>query len=112
MSDVRLLDSPSKPTASKPKNRGPRASRGSVVLTWALRVLVVGYLFLLVAWPVSLVITHAFAGGIDTVTSVLGDADVQTALRLTVFVAVIAVVINTIFGVGMALLLVRKEFWG
>ena len=34
------------------------------------------------------------------------------ALRLTVMVAVIAVVINTVFGVGISLLLVRYDFPG
>lgn len=85
---------------------------GAGLLRWVLRLVVVTYLFLLVAWPVSLVVTHAFDGGLDTVRGVLSDPDVQHALRLTVVVAVISVVINTVFGVGMALLLVRQEFPG
>lgn len=87
-------------------------SPGAGLLRWVLRLVVVTYLFLLVAWPVSLVVTHAFDGGLDTVRGVLSDPDVQHALRLTVVVAVISVVINTVFGVGMALLLVRQEFPG
>lgn len=85
---------------------------GRLALRWTLRVLVVTYLFLLVAWPVSLVVTNAFDGGAEAVLGVLRDADIQTALRLTVFAAVVAVLINTVFGVGMSLLLVRHEFWG
>ena len=42
----------------------------------------------------------------------LHDPDVIHALQLTAEVAVIAVVINLVFGVGMSLLLVRYEFPG
>ena len=77
-----------------------------------MRLVVVTYLVLLVAWPVSLVATNAFDGGLDGFRSVLTDPDVRHALRLTVVAAVLAVVINTVFGVGMSVLLVRYRFPG
>lgn len=77
-----------------------------------MRAVVVAYLFLLVAWPVSLVVTNTFEDGFASIESILSDPDVVHALQLTVVVAVIAVVINTVFGVGMSLLLVRYEFPG
>lgn len=77
-----------------------------------LRLVVVTYLFLLVAWPVSLVVVNAFDGGATALLGVLTDPDIQVALQLTVVVALIAVSINTVFGVGMSLLLVRHEFPG
>jgi sulfate transport system permease protein len=77
-----------------------------------LRLLVTAYLIMLVAWPVVLVGRNAFADGFDDMRSILEDPDVVHALRLTVLVAIIAVVINTIFGVGVSLLLVRYEFPG
>lgn len=90
----------------RPKRRGP----GPV--GWALRLLAIVYLFLLVAWPVSLVVTNAFEGGTGAITALLADPDVLVALRLTAIAAVASVVINTVFGVGISLLLVRHEFWG
>lgn len=79
----------------------------------AIRVtLVVGYLFLLVAWPVALVVTNAFEGGPEALLTMLQDHEVQAALRLTCVAAACAVTINTLFGVGMSLLLVRYEFPG
>jgi len=42
----------------------------------------------------------------------LQDPDVTHALKLTAEVSVIAVLINLVFGVGISLLLVRKEFPG
>ena len=88
----------------------PGARRGPG--RYVLRLVVVAYLFLLVAWPVSLVAKHTFADGWDDLRGILTDPQVVHALRLTVVVAVIAVVINTVFGVGMALLLTRYEFRG
>jgi sulfate transport system permease protein len=80
--------------------------------TYVRRALVTVYLALLVVWPVSLVVLHTFDGGLDNLQTALTDPDVVFALQLTVYVAVWAVVINTIFGVGISLLLVRYDFPG
>ncbi len=87
--------------------RGPRAA----AFRWALRAIVVTYLFLLVAWPVSLVATKTFED-FGTFTDLFSDPDTVSALKLTVIVALSAVVINTVFGVVISLLLVRYEFRG
>jgi sulfate transport system permease protein len=85
---------------------------GNPLLKWALRVVVVGYLFLLVAWPSALIVRRAFEGGVDAFTTALQDPDVVHAIKLSVTVALVSVVINLLFGVGMSLLLVRYEFPG
>jgi sulfate transport system permease protein len=79
---------------------------------WTMRVLVTAYVFLLVLWPVSLVVKYTFADGLSALSTALGDPDVQQSLRLTVGIALVAVVINLVFGVGISLLLVRYEFPG
>jgi sulfate/thiosulfate transport system permease protein len=79
---------------------------------WGLRLLALAYVFLLVAWPVGLVVQHTFEDGLATLQDALRDPDVLNALRLTVVVAFWAVVINLVFGVGISLLLVRHEFPG
>ncbi len=84
----------------------------SLPVKWGLRLLAIGYVFLLVAWPVGLVVQHTFADGLATLQAALRDPDVLNALRLTVVVAFWAVVINLVFGVGISLLLVRQEFPG
>jgi sulfate/thiosulfate transport system permease protein len=61
---------------------------------------------------VSLVVTHTFDDGWGSIRSLLEDPDMVVALQLSAYVAVWSVVINTIFGVGMSLLLVRYEFPG
>lgn len=87
--------------------RGPRAA----AFRWALRALVVTYLFFLVAWPVSIVASKTFED-FGTFRDLFSDPDTVAALKLTVVVAVSAVVINTVFGVVISLLLVRYEFRG
>jgi sulfate transport system permease protein len=79
---------------------------------YVLRLVVIAYLFLLVAWPVALVAKNTFTNGFTDLNNILSDPDVRHALILTVRVAIISVVINTIFGVGMSILLVRYEFPG
>jgi sulfate transport system permease protein len=84
----------------------------SPVVKWVLRLLVIGYLVMLVAWPTAYVVKHTFADGLTGIQDALSDPDVVHALKLTAQIAVIAVVINTVFGVGMSLLLVRHTFIG
>lgn len=80
--------------------------------TWVRRVLVVAYLFLLVVWPVALVVSTTFDNGLGNLSDAFSDPDVVYALQLTLYAAFWAVVINTVFGIGISLLLVRYEFPG
>jgi sulfate transport system permease protein len=77
-----------------------------------LRVLTISYVFLLVAWPTSMVFKNAFADGTQAMLDSFSDPSVTHAIQLTVQITVIAVLINLVFGVGMALLLVRYDFIG
>lgn len=70
------------------------------------------YVFLLVAWPVGLVAHKTLSQGWTAISASLTDPNVTHAFRLTALVAVIAVVVNTVFGVGVSLLLVRYRFVG
>ncbi len=79
---------------------------------WLLRLVAVGYVFFLVAWPVSYIVVETFADGLTTLTDTLSDPAVQNALLLTAEVAFWAVVINLAFGVTISMLLVRYEFPG
>lgn len=90
----------------------PRATGRATAVRWSFRAIVTTYLFLLVAWPVSLVVRQTFAEGLADLRAIADDPDVLHALRLTIVVALASVVINTIFGVGISLLLVRYEFPG
>jgi sulfate transport system permease protein len=93
-------------------SRSSQVGHRNPVLTWLLRLVVVGYLFMLIIWPTGLMVKRAFAHGFDGLSTALQDPDVTHALKLTAEVSLIAVLINLVFGVGMSLLLVRKEFPG
>jgi sulfate transport system permease protein len=82
------------------------------VTRWDLRLTVIGYLLFLVIWPVALVAAKTFANGLAPVINVLRQPDVIFAFQLTLSAAFWAVMINTIFGVGISLLLVRYTFPG
>ena len=84
----------------------------STPLRWLLRLVAIGYVFMLVAWPVSFVVKDTFADGVTTLLETLADPLVRSALLLTVEVAFWAVVINLVFGVSISILLVRHEFPG
>lgn len=89
-----------------------RTIRSKGPLTYAFRLVAVAYVFLLVAWPVSLVVKETFADGSEALRTALSDPAVVHALWLTIEVALIAVTINVVFGVGISLLLVRYRFPG
>src|SRR5687768_7345362 len=81
-------------------------------LTYVFRGIVIVYLVLLVAWPVSLIVKATFSDGFATLATAFGDEEVTEALKLTLSVALTSVAINTVFGLGISLLLVRYEFPG
>ncbi|HLM20192.1 MAG TPA: sulfate ABC transporter permease subunit [Propionibacteriaceae bacterium] len=82
------------------------------VTRWTLRLIVIGYLLFLVIWPVALVAAKTFSNGLAPVIDALRQPEVIFAFQLTLSAAFWAVVINTIFGVGISLLLVRYTFPG
>lgn len=109
-----MADTLVRPPADAPlveeRRRPPRVRKTPV--TYLLRFIVTAYLFFLVAWPVSLVAINTFDDGFGSIRSLFADPDMVVALQLSAYVALWSVVINTVFGVGMSLLLVRYEFPG
>jgi sulfate transport system permease protein len=89
-----------------------RRRRRRTPLTYVFRFVAVAYLALLVVWPVSLVAKNTFADGLTSLRTVFDDPVIMHSLRLTLWVSVIAVAINLVFGVGVSLLLVRYRFPG
>ncbi len=109
MADTLIHDVAAPPPVAT-ATRSPRVRK--TPMTYVLRLIATAYLFFLVAWPVSLVATKTFEDGLGSIRALLEDPDIVVALQLSVYVAFFSVVINTLFGVGMSLLLVRYEFPG
>jgi sulfate/thiosulfate transport system permease protein len=79
---------------------------------YVMRIIGLSYLAVLVGVPVGLIFWRTFEHGIRPVIDSLTEPSVLHAFRVTAIVAFWAVILNTIFGVGVAILLVRHRFPG
>ena len=77
-----------------------------------LRILALGYLAVLLVVPVGLVFYRTFEHGLAPVWSSVTTPAAVHAFWLTIEIALIAVPLNTIFGIVTALALVRGRFRG
>src|SRR5215207_8407635 len=76
---------------------------------YALRVVALGYVGLLVLLPVGLILWRTFEEGLAPVWEALTRPAAVHALWLTIAIALIAVPLNTVFGVLCAMALVRQQ---
>ena len=79
---------------------------------WSLRGMAIGYLSALLIGPVAMIVYRAFDHGISPVWSAVTNPAAVSALALTLEVTVIVVPINTVFGVLLALAIVRSKVPG
>ncbi len=77
-----------------------------------IRYLALGYIALLIVVPVGSVFYQAFRHGFLVAWHTVTTADALHALWLTLLVVLIAVPLDTAFGVGVALILARRRFPG
>jgi sulfate transport system permease protein len=79
---------------------------------WGLRTLAFGYLGLLLLAPVAMIFYKTFEHGIGPPLEAMTSPDALHAIWLTLLMVAVAVPLNTAFGVGCALLLVRHRWKG
>jgi sulfate/thiosulfate transport system permease protein len=79
---------------------------------FALRGVALGYLTVLLVFPLAMVGFRTFEHGIDAAFQAATTPDAIHAFWLTLLMVAVAVPLNTIFGVGCALLIARREFRG
>jgi sulfate/thiosulfate transport system permease protein len=79
---------------------------------YALRFTALGYLFVLLAAPVGLIFYRTFEHGFAAAWQAVTTPDALHAFWLTLLMVIVAVPLNTLFGVTCALLLVRHRFPG
>jgi sulfate transport system permease protein len=79
---------------------------------WGLRSLAFGYLGLLLLAPVGMIFYKTFESGIGPPVEAMTSPDAVHAIWLTLLMVAVAVPLNTVFGVGCALLLVRHRWRG
>jgi sulfate/thiosulfate transport system permease protein len=76
------------------------------------RVVVVLYVAALVLVPLVVITWKTFENGLSAFWSALTTDQAVTAMKLTAEVSVAAVALNTVFGIGLAMLLTRYRFRG
>ena len=86
--------------------------RREQVSRYGLRVFALGYLAALLFVPLSIVLYRTFEPGIGAVWASITTPAAQHAFYLTILVALIAVPLNTVFGILAALVIARGEFRG
>jgi sulfate transport system permease protein len=79
---------------------------------YGLRGVALGYLFALLIIPVTLIFFKAFEDGIAHAWQSVTTPEAQHAFYLTIVLVLVAVPLNTIFGIACALVLVRHNFRG
>jgi sulfate/thiosulfate transport system permease protein len=77
-----------------------------------LRVVALAYLGVLLLAPVAFIFKQAVEAGFGNLFDAMTTPEALDAFQLTLITAAIAVPLNTVFGVGCALLLVRQDFRG
>jgi sulfate/thiosulfate transport system permease protein len=92
--------------AERTAERAARARRLTV------RTIALGYLALLLLAPVAMIFYRTFEHGLTPVWDAVTAPNAQKAFWLSLEIVAIAVPLNTVFGIGMALLLERGRFWG
>jgi sulfate/thiosulfate transport system permease protein len=82
------------------------------VTKYLLRFTALFYLALLLVVPVGVVFWRTFENGFSAFWDAVTTPEALHAFKITLIVAVSAVILNTVFGVVVSLLLVRREFPG
>jgi sulfate/thiosulfate transport system permease protein len=90
----------------------PTPLRGNPAARWGLRAVAALYLLFLLILPVGLLFFKTFEKGFGAFWEGLTNEEALHALQVTLTVSLIAVAINTVFGIVASFLLVRHEFPG
>ena len=89
------------------------ASRARQATTrWALRLAAILYVTVLVVLPLAVMVGRTFEEGIGEFVDSITSPEAIAAISLSLRVAALAVLINTVFGLTTALLLTRYQFPG
>jgi sulfate/thiosulfate transport system permease protein len=102
------------------RDRDPRGGRSSArpdersatARRLTLRFAALGYLFVLLGAPVAMIFYRTFEHGLAPVWNAITQPNAVHAFWLSIELVAIVVPLNTIFGIGMALLIERGRFHG
>jgi sulfate transport system permease protein len=101
-----------RPALAPAGGSGRAAERAARARRLGVRSVALAYLALVLLAPVAMIFYRTFEHGLAPVWSAITQPNAQHSFWLSLEVVAIAVPFNTVFGVGMALLLERGRFWG
>ncbi len=108
--------SPAQTGHAGPRDSAPRvAGEGRAAArarTLGVRTVALGYLALLLVAPVGMIFYRTFEHGLAPVVNAVSAPNAVHAFWLSIEIVAIAVPLNTVFGIGVALLLERGRFRG
>ena len=73
---------------------------------------VLGWFAVLILVPTLALVREALGGGLQPFLAALASADARRAFELTLGITLVATVVNTLFGLALAVVLARQRFWG
>src|SRR6187399_1538287 len=79
---------------------------------YGLRLVAIGYLVVILVAPLALVFWRTFEDGFEPAWNALSSPDTLHAFKLTLIITLIAVPVNTVFGIVCAIAIVRRDFPG
>jgi sulfate/thiosulfate transport system permease protein len=79
---------------------------------WLLIAAVLAWFAVLILVPGLALVRQVFAGGWRPFFETLATTEVRRAFGLSLAITALATLVNTIFGIAVALVLVRQRFWG
>ncbi len=103
---------PEQTTQRKTSGKKTHAMTESAVIRWVLTIIAVLFLAMFLILPLIAVFVQAFEKGFDAYVSAIRDPVSLSAIKLTLFAAVISVPLNLLFGVSAAWAIARFDFAG
>jgi sulfate transport system permease protein len=92
--------------------RPGRGSLRGLLLRWTFIGLAMAFLAALLFAPLAVIFGTALSRGLPQAVAIFADPDTQSAVQLTLLVAVIVVPLNTLFGIAAAWSIAKFEFAG
>ena len=97
---------------ARPKARKLDVRADPPAVKWAIIALTFAFLGLFIVLPLINVFAQAFSKGLEVYVAALHDDDALAAIKLTLLVAVVAVVANGVFGLIAAWAIAKFDFRG
>ena len=100
------------PALQAPPRRLGQGLRTLPLGRWVLTGAVLTWFAILILVPTLALVRQVALGGLAPFLTALARPEVQRAFAMSIVITILATVVNTIFGIAFALVLVRQRFWG